>query len=317
MKKEKILITSLFPQELINKLKMIGDVISWETDGYDLMPRKIALSNIEGVTAIINVGDLAIDEELLNKAPGLKIISNVAIGYDNVNVLKASERKIWVTNTPDFFAYPVVEIVIAGMISVSRRLIEVGHFIRANRWNSFEPGRWDGSSLQNKTLGIVGYGKIGRYLKPIAESFGMKVICFDVKPAEDQYFHPFDELLSSSDFISVHIPLTNENKGLFNQDIFKRMKQSSIFINASRGSIVCEKDLVNALISGHLGGAVLDVFENEPAVSSELLNMENVFLTSHVGGGTITSRYQSQELATNNVLAVLNGKKPITPVNSL
>jgi len=317
MKKEKILITSLFPQELIGRLETIGEVISWKTDGYDLMPREKALSGIEEVTAIINVGDLAIDEGLLNQASQLKIVSNVAIGYDNVDISKATKRKIWVTNTPDFFAYPVVEIVIAGMICVSRRLIEVGNFVRSKQWNAFEPGRWDGSSLQNKTLGIIGYGKIGRYLKPIAESFGMKVICYDTKPVEDQHFYPLNELIACSDFISVHIPLTKENKGLFDAGVFTRMKKGAVFINASRGPIVCERDLVEALTSGHLGGAVLDVFENEPAVPSELIKMDNVFLTSHVGGGTVTSRYKSQELATENVLAVLKGKRPITPVNEL
>ena len=317
MEKQKILITSLFPENLIHELQKIGEVKVWNTNAYDLMPREQALDGIENITAIINVGDLIINRELLDKADKLKIVSNVAIGYDNVDVAELTKRKIWLTNAPDFFAYPVVEIVIAGMICVSRRLIEVGSFVRSGTWKRFEPGRWDGFSLQNKTLGIIGYGKIGHYLKPIAESFGMKVICYDVHPLDGEKYYTLDALLAESDFISVHIPLSNENKGMFNKVMFSKMKKGAIFINASRGPLVKERDLVDALLSGRLGGAVLDVFENEPEVSSELLTMDNVFLTSHVGGGTVTSRYQSQQLATKNVLEVLSGRNPLTPVNKL
>lgn len=316
MKKAKILITSLFPQALIDKLGEVGDVIAWETPAYDLMPRERALAEMKDVTAIINVGDLGVDKELLDLAGELKVVANVAIGFDNVDAAELSRRGIWLTNAPEFFAYPVVEIVVAGMICVSRRLIEVGDFVRSGEWEQFEPGRWDGASLQNKTLGIIGYGKIGRYLKPIAESFGMKVICFDTHPASDEACYPLDELLACSDFVSVHIPMSTENKGLFNRSLFGKMKKGAVFINASRGPLMCERDLVEALSSGHLGGAVLDVFEQEPKVSPDLLTMKNVFLTSHVGGGTASSRYRSQELAVENVLAVLKGTRPLTPVNN-
>ena len=317
MKKEKILITSLFPQSLVNKLEEVGNVIVWETPAFDLMPREQVLRLVGDVSAIINVGDLGVDNELLDLAGNLKVVANVAIGFDNVDVNEVTRRGIWLTNTPEFFAYPVVEIVVAGMICVSRRLVEVGHFVKSGKWDKFEPGRWDGASLQDKTLGIIGYGKIGRYLKPIAESFGMKVICYDVNPIPGNEYYPLDELLASSDFVSVHIPLSPENRGLFNRSVFDKMKKGAIFINASRGPLMCERDLVEALVSGRLGGAVLDVFENEPAISSELLSMENVFLTSHVGGGTVSSRFRSQSLAVDNVLAVLNGSKPLTPVNGL
>lgn len=317
MKKEKILITSLFPQPLISKLEEVGEVVAWNTSQYDLMPREKALEQIKGVTAIINVGDLGVDKELLDMARQLKVIANVAIGFDNVDVAEVTHRGIWLTNAPEFFAYPVVEIVVAGMICVSRRLIEVGNFVRSGKWSNFEPGRWDGFSLQNKTLGIIGYGKIGRNLKPIAESFGMNVLCCDVNPSVGETYFPLDELLSCSDFVSVHIPLSPQNRGLFNASVFSKMKRGAVFINASRGPLMCEVDLVEALSSGQLGGAVLDVFENEPKVSPELLTMENVFLTSHVGGGTVSSRYRSQELAVKNVLAVLSGASPLTPVNNL
>jgi glyoxylate reductase len=315
--KDKIIITSLFPEELVGKLREVAEVIPWETDRFDLMPRDKALSCIKDATAIINVGDVCIDKELIGMAGRLKIVSNVAIGYDNVDVEELTRRGIWLTNTPEYFAYPVVEIVIAGMICVSRRLVEVGDFVRSGEWARFEPGRWDGRSLQDKTLGIIGFGKIGRYLKPIAESFGMNVLCYDCCPVGGEPYCPLDRLLSESDFVSVHIPMSQENRGLFDRTIFLKMKKGSIFINASRGGIMCEKDLVDALLSGHLGGAVLDVFENEPAVSPELLTMKNVFLTPHVGGGTVSSRYKSQELATENVLAVLGGRKPLTPVNQV
>jgi glyoxylate reductase len=315
--KDKIIITSAFPEELIAKLRTKAEVISWKTDKFDLMPRAKVLACIHDAIALINVGEIAIDKELLDNAGRLKIVSNVAIGYDNVDMKALAFRKIWLTNTPDFFAYPVVEIVIAGMICVSRRLIEVGNFVRSGKWENFEPGRWDGKSLKNKTLGIVGYGKIGHYLKPIAEAFGMKVICYDRNPNANEEYCSFDELLTNSDFVSLHVPLSPENKGLFNKRVFRKMKKGAIFINASRGAVMKECDLVSALVSGHLGGAVLDVYENEPTVSPELLAMENVFLTSHVGGGTVTSRYKSQELATENVLAVLEGKRPLTPVNEI
>ena len=220
MEQKKIVITSTFPPELVAQLKQVADVVVWQTDKFDLMPRERALEEMGQVAAIINVGDLKIDGELLDRAPHLKIVANVAIGYDNVNVTEVTKRHIWLTNAPDFFAYPVVEIVIAGMICVSRRLIEVGDFIRSGRWEKFEPGRWDGSSLQDKTLGIVGYGKIGHYLKPIAESFGMRVVCYDVNTSATDGCIELDELLACSDFVSVHIPMSPQNKGLFDRGFF-------------------------------------------------------------------------------------------------
>jgi len=313
----KVIITSTFPQELVEELQSLGEVFAWKTPGYDLMPRDIALPLLADATALINVGDIHVNRELLDVAPRLKIVANVAIGYDNVDVSELTRRGIWLTNTPDYFSYPVVEIVIAGMICVSRRLTDANDFVRDKAWTTFEPGRWDGFSLKDRTLGIVGYGKIGRALRPIAEALGMTVLIHDILPTDDNAYCPLEELDGKSDFISVHIPLNQENLGLFNKEVFSKMKPGSVFINASRGGLVVERDLINALQSGHLHGAVLDVFEKEPYISPELLNMKQVFLTPHLGGGTVTSRFLSRKQAVENVKLVLNGNKPLTPVNSI
>lgn len=313
--KDKILITSTFPEDLVDKMKEFAEVESFQTDDYTLMPRSVVLEKIHDVTVILNAAELKIDEELLTHAPNLKLIANVAIGTDNYNPKQLEEHGIWATNTPAFFAEPVTEIVIGGMIAFARPIREGGRFIRDGKWKNFEPGRWDGEGLATKTLGIIGYGKIGRSLANVARALQMKIIFYDpFGNTEDPEYRDFETVIRESDYLSVHTPLTDDTRGMFNSELFNKMKDGAVFINAARGPVVKEKDLVAALKSGKLGGAIMDTFETEPELSPELLEMENVIMTPHMGGGTHRSRRLSRETAVENVIAVLKG---VTPPNAL
>lgn len=315
--KDKILITSSFPEDLVEKMKEFADVETYQTCGFSLMPREMVLERLSDVTVILNAAELKIDEELLSLAPNLKLVANVAIGADNYNPKQLEEYGIWATNTPAFFAEPVTEIVIGGMIAFARPIREGGDFIKAGKWENFEPGRWDGEGLASKVLGIIGYGKIGHSLANVARALQMRILFYDPSGNEaDPEYRDFETVISESDYLSVHTPLTDETRGMFNAELFNKMKDGAVFINAARGPIVKEKDLVAALQCKKLKGAIMDTFETEPALSSELLLMDNVIVTPHMGGGTYWSRRRSRETAVENVIAVLKGMAPPNALNN-
>ena len=277
------------------------------------MSRQELLDSVGNVHAIVNQGEVVVDRELLEAAPQLKIIANVAIGIDNFDLPALTQRGIWATNAPGFFGASVAEYALAGMITVSRRLMEADAFVRSGQWSHFEPGRWDGPTLRGKTLGIVGYGEIGRMLAVMAEAIGMRVITFS-KGDGGKVLH---SLLCESDIVSVHVPITKETRHLFGQNEFEMMKSNSIFVNASRGAVADVQALTEALEKKSIAGAVLDVFEFEPKVPKALLAMKNVLLTPHIAGGTIESRTSTRHCAFENVAAALRGERPPNALNTI
>ena len=316
--KEKILITSTFPEDLVKQMEELAEVETYHTDDCRLMPRETVLEKVKDVTVILNAAELKIDEELMDAAPNLKLVANVAIGTDNLCPSEMEKRGIWATNTPGFFAEPVAEIIIGSMIAFARPIREGGRFIREGKWKNFEPGRWDGEGLATKTLGIIGYGKIGRSLANVARALQMNIIFNDpFGDKEDPEYRDFETVVRESDYLSVHTPLTDETRGMFNSELFSKMKDGAVFINAARGPVVKEKDLVAVLKSGKLGGAIMDTFETEPELSPELLEMDNVIMTPHMGGGTHRSRRLSRETAVENVIAVLKGMTPSNALNNV
>ncbi|MEO8960253.1 MAG: NAD(P)-dependent oxidoreductase [Ginsengibacter sp.] len=315
--KSKVLITRAVPEEWIGELNGIAEVTIWDSVRNFLMPRKELLSEIGNYEAIINFAEVKVDEELIRGAPKLKIIANCSIGFDNLNFDLLTSRGIWASNSPGFFNYPVAEYVFAGIIVLSRRLLEADDFVREGKWHAFEPGRWDGVSLKEKTIGIIGLGTIGKELRQMVKAMGAKVIYFTPVPAKEEGWVTFEELVSSSDVISIHVPLTPKTINLIDSNVISKVKRGVIIANTSRGTIIDQKALVLALQLGKVGGAILDVFQDEPNVPEELLRMRNVLLTPHVAGGTQSAREACVKRAVENVAAVLQNRKPMNALNEL
>ncbi len=282
------------------------------------MPRAEVLRLAPRLDAIINQGELRVDQELLDAAPNLKIVANVAAGYNNLDGTLMAQHGVWATNTPDTFIESTADCTLGLLLCVARMHVKADRYVRSGAWNSFQPGVWDGLLLADKTLGIVGYGRTGQAVAKRARAFGMKIIYNRLRPpADDPESRSLDALLAEADFVTLHTPLTPETRHLINARRLAQMKRGAYLINMARGPVVDENALVAALKSGHLAGAALDVFENEPAVHPDLLAMDNVVLSPHLGGGTIESRYAARRLCAENVAAVLRGQHPLTPVNEV
>lgn len=310
-----ILVTGRTNPVWLNDLSEIGRVKIWEEKGF-LMPRAQLMKVIREYDAIINFAEVVANEEFIFEAKKLKIIANISIGFDNLNLPLLSMYEIWATNAPGFFNYPVAEYVLAGILTLKRNLLLADDFIRKNEWKNFEPGRWDGISLKFQILGIIGLGSTGRELKKMAQSLGIKVVYLDRGHSDEEGSLPFDELISVSDIISIHVSLNTSTRNLFNKEVIHKMKKGAILVNTSRGKIIDENALIEALETGHLSGAILDVFANEPNVPDQLKQMKNVLLTPHIAGGTIRAREGCVRCAAGNVADVLTGKIPRNALNN-
>jgi len=316
--KPEVLITKRFPDAVIRPLQEIAHVHQWDAPAHFLMPREEVLKVIGNMSAVINQAELSMDQELLTLGKKLKIVANVSIGADNLDLGLMTQHGVWASNTPGHFDYPVAEYAIGGIITISRRLLEADRFVRSGQWDAFQPGLWDGNGLTNKTLGIIGMGSIGSSLAKLGVCLGMKVIYHSRSERAAGYHRvPLPELLGQSDVISVHVPYSPETYEMIGAAEFASMKPGALFVNTSRGKVVNEKDLVHYLTTGHLGGAVLDVFFNEPEVPAALRSMYNVLLSPHVAGGTRTSRIACYNMAVANIMAVLKGKCPVNPLNRI
>lgn len=312
----KVLITGPTRPEWLSELNGIAELVLWREEGAFLMPRDKLLSVIKDFDAVINFAEVIADEEFVFEAQKLKVISNVSIGFDNLNLSLLSIFEVWATNAPGFFNYPVAEYVLAGIVAIKRKLLPADEFVRQGEWKSFEPGRWDGESARYQTLGIIGMGSIGKEVKKIAESIGMTVIYCDPNHQEQEGAMSFEDLIALADVVSIHVPLNDKTQELFNAEVFSKMKKGAVLVNTSRGKVINEGALVDALETRHLSGAVLDVFSEEPAVPEKLKRMKNVLLTPHLAGGTVFAREGCVRCAAANVADVLTGKVPRNALNN-
>ncbi len=317
MKKFNTIVTGKIPIEWAGPLTRISNLTIWPGGKNYLMPRDELISLLPKAHAVVNFAEVKADHDLLTSAPKLKILANASIGFDNFIVDELTKRGIWATNSPGFFHYPVAEYIIGGMINLSRKLGEAERFVRLGAWRSFEPGRWDGISLRGRSIGIVGMGAIGVELAKLAICFGMEVRFFDLLNKSLPGFTAIDELLALSDFVSVNVPLNAKTFKMVDGSFIGKLRKDAILINTSRGAIVDQTALTEALTSGRIGGAILDVFENEPEVPEKVKKLENVILTPHMAGGTVSSRKSSTENAFKNVYLVLTGGIPLNPVNKI
>jgi glyoxylate reductase len=310
----RVLITNTVPDDILVPLAGLADVILGP-DGGQTTPRDEVLRLAPDLVGIINQGELRVDAELLDHAPQLKIVANVAAGYNNLDTDLMAARGVWATNTPDAFYEATADFTLAMILAVARFLAKGDRYIRAGKWQRFEPGVWDGMLLAGKTLGIVGYGRTGQAVATRARAFGMQVIYNRRQQTADPAFRALDDLLAEADCVSLHVPLLPETHHLLDVRRLAQMKRGAYLINMARGPVVDEAALVAALQNGHLAGAALDVFEEEPKVHPALLSMDNVVLAPHVGGGTRESRRTARLLCAENIAAVLRGERPMTPVN--
>jgi glyoxylate reductase len=265
---------------------------------------------IGGVQALVPLITDRIDRALISAADSLTVIANVGVGYNNIDVAAARERGIIVTNTPDVLSRATADLTWALILSVTRRLGEGERMVRGGRWTGWAFDQLLGMELSGKTLGIVGYGRIGREVASRASAFGMTVVHTGTSEAS----LPIDKLLAISDIVSLHVPLRAETTHLINQAALARMKRTAYLINTARGPVIDESALVWALRNRMIAGAALDVYEQEPTIHPDLCTFENVVLAPHLGSATTETRTAMAELAVRNALAVLAGEAPLTPV---
>jgi glyoxylate reductase len=256
--------------------------------------------------------------DVLATCRSLRVVGNVAVGFDNVDLAAAEGRGVWVTNTPDVLTEATADLTWALILAVTRRLVEADGFVRQGRFDGWSLDLMLGAGLQHRTLGIVGYGRIGRAVARRARPFGMNVVYHDRRELDDPdppaRFLPLDELLATAHVVSLHTPLTDRTYHLLDESRLRAMLPGAVLINTARGPLVDEDALVRVLAGRHLAGAGLDVYEHEPAVHPGLIEHPHVVLLPHVGSATVETRAAMAELAADNVIAVLEGRDPPTPV---
>jgi glyoxylate reductase len=292
------------------------------------MPREMLLDRVGKVDALICLLTDSIDREVIEHGYSLRVICDVSVGYNNIDIQCARRRGVMVTHTPDVLTPATADLTWALILAVTRRVAEGDRLVRRAAWQGFAFDFMLGRDLQGKRLGIVGMGRIGQEVALRGLAFGMEVV-YAPSPRKQRRrsvsrFKGFrarplslDELLATSDIVSLHVPLSPETTHLVDNRALARMKRSAYLINVSRGPVVDEAALAWGLREGLIAGAALDVFEHEPQVHPDLLTLENVLLVPHLGSATVETRTAMAQLAVDNCIAVLYGHQPLTPVPEL
>jgi len=309
------LVTRKLPSSVIARLEASSDVDLYV--GHSAISRDELLRRANGADAIVCLLTDTIDAAVLDAAgPQLKVVANVAVGYNNIDVPACRARGIAVTNTPDVLTNACADFTWGLILAVTRRLGEGERVVRAGMWGGWALDYMLGMELRGKQLGLVGVGRIGRAVADKAPAFGMTVAYTARRdagiPGATQM--PLDRLLATSDIVSLHCPMTPETKHLIDQKALTKMKRTSYLINTSRGPVVDEAALAWALKERLLAGAALDVYEKEPEIHEALMSLENVLLIPHLASATTETRTAMADLAVTNAIAVLNGQPPVTPV---
>jgi glyoxylate reductase len=280
------------------------------------------LEAARGASGILSTVTEKVDAELMDAAgDGLKVVANMAVGFDNIDLDAAGERGVVVTNTPEVLSETTADTAFMLLMAAARRLGEAERMLRAGGWDAWGPMQLLGPDVWGKKLGIVGFGRIGQALARRASGFDLEVAYHDMRRNEEAErdlrvrYLELDELLQTCDFVSVHAPLTEETRHLVGEKELESMKETAVLVNTSRGPVVDEAALAEALAEGRIFAAGLDVYEEEPKVHPRLLELENVVLAPHIGSASIETRDKMAALAAENLVAVLRGEEPKTPVN--
>ncbi len=321
MTRPKVYITRKIPDPAIALLMESLDVSVWSEEA-EAVPRDVLMREVKEVDGLLCVLTEKVDRELLDAAPRLKIVANMAVGYDNVDVGSCTERGIVVTNTPDVLTDATADLAFALLLATARRLPEARDFLLKGQWKTWSPMFLTGKEVYGATLGIVGIGRIGQAVAKRARGFDMKVLYYSKRrnpQVEEEIGARYvdkEALLRESDYVSLHLPLTPETRGFIGERELRMMKPTAVLINTARGAVVDERALCKALSEGWIWAAGLDVFEVEPLpMDSPLRTLPNVVLLPHVGSATVKTRTDMALLAAQNIRDYLLTGHVHTPVN--
>jgi len=311
----KVLLTRQLPEVAIEKLE---EKVDLEIFPYDrVMTPEELLAEVKDKDGLLCLLTDTISPALMDAAPNLKVISNYAVGYNNIDVDAATARKIIVTNTPDVLTETTADMTFGLMLMTARKVLEAGDLLRSGNWKGWGPMQFMGTDIHSSTLGIIGMGRIGKALTKRARGFNMNVIYWNrtrLTVREEKKlglrYVKFNEVLLQSDFLSLHVAYNNETHHLIDEAALQKMKQSAFLINTSRGGIIDEEALLDALENNKIAGAGLDVFENEPNINPRFFNLKNTVILPHIGSASVATREKMALVAVDNLLAVLAGKKP-------
>ncbi|AVP36599.1 D-glycerate dehydrogenase [Staphylococcus felis] len=319
---EKILVTRRIPHKFIERLESIGEVEIWDHD-LTPMPRKEFIEAAKDKTAMIVTLSESIDDELLKAAPDLKVVANMAVGYDNIDLNAAKYHEVEISNTPHVLTETTAELGFSLMLAISRRIVEAEKYVQEGKWESWGPYLLAGKDIYHSKVGIFGMGEIGKAFARRLKGFNADILYHNRSQqtkAEHElgaFYTSFDTLIKESDFVVCTAPSTPETQNTFNKDVFKKMRNDAFFINIGRGDLVVEEDLIEALEQGEIAGCALDVVRNEPIRADHpLLKMPNVIVTPHIGSASVLTRDQMIQTCLLNVLDVINGDKPRNKVEA-
>jgi len=305
-----VVVTARLPSTVMATLEDAFDVVLIESP-LTLDALRERAPGAQGLVALLTD---TIDGRLLDAAPELRVVANVAVGYNNIDLDATRARGVVVTNTPDVLTDATADLAWAMILALTRRVAEGERLLRRGAWKGWALDFMLGRDVRGRQLGIVGYGRIGRAVGARGEAFGMHVVHAARAEGADGGAMPLDRLLATSDVVSLHVPLTATTRHLIGQAALARMKRTAYLVNTSRGPVVDEAALAWALRNRIIAGAALDVYEREPVVHPDLLDLENVLLVPHLGSATVETRTAMADLAARNVLAVLGDRPALTPV---
>ena len=308
-------ITNRFPEIALEKLESRCQL---QTNQTDTPPSQETLSQLaEGSDALVTFLSDKIDSDIIDKGKNLKLIANYGAGFNNIDVNHSASNNIWVTNTPGVLHETTADLTWAMILGTARHIVPSERFTRDNQFKGWKSDLFLGTDVYGKTLGVVGCGEIGRAVARRALGFNMRVLYHQRNPLPSATerglraeFVGLEQLLRESDFITVHVPLTEETRYLIGEKEFGMMKNSAYFIHTARGKVVDDKALLTALKSGQLAGAALDVYEDEPALTEGMTEQENLMLLPHIGSASVETRNRMALLVADNVLDALDNKKP-------
>lgn len=321
MTKPRVYITRKIPEEAVKIVQDAAEVRNWEREDIPV-PRDILMREVPRLDGLLSLLTDRVDDELMASAPDLKVVSNLAVGFDNIDVPAATRRKIVVTNTPDVLTETVADFAFCLLLAAGRRLVEGDAYARAGKWKTWALMLLAGQDLYGATLGLIGLGRIGSAVARRAKGFEMRVMYYDPYRRQDIEkqlgieYREMNEVLREADFISVHVPLMESTRHLISRDQFRLMKKTAVFVNTSRGPVVDQRALAEALQARQIFAAGIDVFEKEPVPDDEpLLKLDNVVVAPHIASASVPTRIRMATLAAENLVAVLQGKRPPNPVN--
>jgi len=319
--KPKVYVCRLIPEAALEIVRAVAEMRLWDREDVP-PPRDVLLREAADCDGLLTLLTDRVDAELLSRAPRLRVVGNMAVGFDNIDVAAATARRVVVTNTPEVLTETTADFAFTLILAASRRLVEADAFTRAGRWKTWGPLLLAGQDVHHATLGLIGVGRIGSAVARRAKGFEMRVIYYDTIRRHDLEqqlgleFRAMTDVLREADIISVHVPLMPETRHLIGAEQFRMMKKTAVFVNAARGPIVDQSALVEALRTRTIYAAGLDVFEQEPISPDDpLLELDNVVLAPHIASASIPTRTRMATLAAENIAAVLQGKRPPTPVN--